>query len=575
MMQPDVKNYYETLLARVQKVVDSDYHASAALVELYQGLPAAVDAYMMPNGAVVGLVKLNSSENKVEVFSGEYGAVKGELRNRTFDYMLPIFPSHPTSDDEIEATVRFHIEERLREIDYSQYLKDVVLGIVNIEGQITEISKTNPWLSKQFGELTTMLSDTRKRAEELSKSATESRERLRYEGYEEMVGYLESFDPSTSPQQLESIDLERARTFMTEFIRSYRATIDAKSLAKEAFPPFYSDYPYKVELNLLPNKNVAVFFTKATEGMRFTDRQLGFNEFENELRDKSFSYALGFSNCLPFDKTSAVQQAQLQARIDLERHDIQLGLEGIPTSLDEIEKQIIKIKKSNPWLEQNLTELLRTLETCKKPVNKLLSRIEKRRSAGMVLRSYVNQFDSSISVFPSSGEAPAAAPVYEDVETAQISTPQGGFVPAMAATEVPPAVEPQPTTPVVEQAPGGGGEYELQIPVASAETTAVPSMQAADMGSGDLNEIKSMLYTFERKLADYEKRLHYIDKYTEMIQRQQNKKFKAQKELVALESRKGRWLGVGIGVTALTISLIVVLVSYEDILDVLGTLLGG
>jgi hypothetical protein len=570
----DVKKYYETLLAKVQKTVDSDYHASAALIELYQGLPAAVDAYTMPNGAVVGLVKFNSSENKVEVFSGEYGAVKGELRNRTFDYMLAIFPSHPTSDDEIDATIKFQIEDRLRQIDFSQYLKDVVLGIVNIEGQISEISKTNPWLSKQFGELTTMLSDTRKRAEELSRSATESHDRLRYEGYEEMVTYLESYDPNTSPTQLEAIDLEKVRTFMTEFIRSYRATIDAKSLAKEAFPHFYADYPYNVELNLLPNKNVAVFFSKATEGMRFTDRQLGFNEFENEVRDKSFTYALGLPNCIPFDKASAVHQAQLQAQIDLERHDIHLGLEGIPASLDEIEKQIIKIKKSNPWLEQNLSELLRTLETCTKPVNKLLGRIEKRRNAGIVLRSYVNQYDSSISVFPSSGEPGVAAPVYEDVETAQVSTTPGGFVPAVTPGAVG-APEPVAAPPPVEYDTGPSGEYELQIPMAGAEAPAVPSMQAADMGSGDLNEIKSMLYTFERKLADYEKRLHYIDKYTEMIQRQQNKKFKAQKELITLESRKGKWLGVGIGVTALTISVVLVLATYNDLVDLLGTLFGG
>jgi hypothetical protein len=554
-------------------VVDSDYHASAALVELYQGLPAAVDAYTMPNGAVVGLVKLNSSETRVEVFSGEYANVKGELRNRTFDYMLPIYPSHPTSEDEIDAAVRCHIEERLREIDLGQYLKDVVLGIVNIEGQISEISKTNPWLSKQFGELTTMLSDTRRSAEELSKSANESRERLRYEGYEEMVEYLESFDPATSPQQLDAVDLEKVRTFMTELIRSYRATIDAKSLAKEAFPPLYADYPYHVEINLLPNKNVAIFFTKATEGMRFTDRQMGFNEFENEIRDKSFTYALGLPNCIAFNKSSAVHQAQLQAAIDLERHDIHMGLEGIPKSLDEIEKQIIKIKKSNPWLEQNLSELLQTLETCKKPVSKLLSRMEKRRSAGIVLRNYVNQFDSSISVFPSSGEPVAAPPVYEDVETAQLSTPQGGFVPAVAVA-TPPTEQPGPA-PVVEQAPAGGGEYELQIPLASAETTSIPSAPPPDMGSGDLNEIKSMLYTFERKLADYEKRLHYIDKYTEMIQRQQNKKFKAQKELISLESRKGKWLGVGIGATALTISVILLLTSYDEIMDMIGKLFGG
>jgi hypothetical protein len=568
-----VKKYYETYLAKVQKIVDSDYHASAALIELYQGLPAAVDAYTMPNGAVVGLVKLNSSENRVEVFSGDYGNIKGELRNRTFDYMLPVYPSHPTSDAEIEATVRCNIEDRLRIIDFSQYLKDVVLGIVNIEGQISEISKTNPWLSKQFGELTTMLSDTRKRAEDLSRSSTESRERLRYEAYEEMVGYLESYDPASSPQQLESIDLEKVRTFMTEFIRSYRATIDAKSLAKEAFPPFYADYPYSVELNLLPNKNVAVFFTKATEGMRFTDRQLGFNEFENEVRDKSFTYALGLPNCIPFIKTGAVHQAQLQAQIDLERHDIHLGLEAIPSSLDEIERQIIKIKKSNPWLEQNLSELLKTLETCTKPVDKLLSRIEKRRKAGIVLRSYVNQNDSSISVFPSSGEAIAAPTVYEDVETAQLATPQGQFVPAMAAA-APAAVAASAPAPAPDYG-AGSGEYELQIPMAGTEAPPVPSMEAADMGTGDLNEIKSMLYTFERKLADYEKRLHYIDKYTEMIQRQQNKKFKAQKELIALESRKGKWLGVGIGATALTISVILVLVTYNELLDLIGTLFGG
>jgi len=575
MIPVDVKKYYDTLLARVQKIVDSDYHASAALIELYQGLPAAVDAYTMPNGAVVGLVKLNSSENKVEVFSGEYETVKGELRNRTFDYMLPIYPSHPTSDAEIDATIKWHIEDRLRGIDYSQYLKDVVLGIVNIEGQISEISKTNPWLSKQFGELTTMLSDTRKRAEDLSRSGNESRDRLRYEAYEEMVGYLESYDPNSSPHQLESIDLEKVRTFMTEFIRSYRATIDAKSLAKEAFPPFYADYPYNVEINLLPNKNVAIFFTKATEGMRFTDRQLGFNEFENEVRDKSFTYALGFPNCITFDKTGAVHQAQLQAQIDLERHDNHLGLEAIPSSLANIEKQIIKIKKSNPWLEQNLSELLKTLETCTKPVSKLLSRIEKRRNAGLVLRSYVNQYDSSISVFASSGDPGVAAPVYEDVETAHLATPQGAFVPAVAVAAATTAVPPPIATAPVPDYSTGSGEYELQIPMAGTEAPVVPSMETTDMGTGDLNEIKSMLYTFERKLADYEKRLHYIDKYTEMIQRQQNKKFKAQKDLITLESRKGKWLGVGIGATALTISVVLVLVTYNELLDLITTLFGG
>ncbi len=567
----DTKRYYEAFFNRYQKMVDSDYHASASILEMYQGLPAAVDAYIMPNGTVIGLMKMNSSELKVEVFSGDYDQVKGEVRNQTFDYMLPIYPSHPTSDQEVDATLKYIIETRLRQIDFSNYLKDVVLGIVNIEGQISEISKTNPWLSKQFGELTTMLSTTRKRAEDVSKMADESTDRLRYESYEEMVGYLESYDPATSPQQLDTIDLEKVRTFLTEFIRSYRATIDAKSLAKEAYPPFYADYPYTVELELLPNKNVAVFFSKAAEGMRFIDRQLGFNEFENEIKDKSFDYALGLPNCIPFDKQGAVHQAQVQAQIDLERHDITMALEEIPGALEGIEKQIIKIKKSNPWLEGNLSELLKTLEACNKPVNKLRDRIEKQRSAGLILRSFVNQFDSSISIFPTSGSVTEGVPVvYEDVESAQVM-PQAAFTPMVAAAAAGGPVEEQ----VVVTPPG---EYQLQIPVAG-EDMSVPSMEATGVGVGagsaDLNEIRSMLYTFERKLADYEKRLHYIDKYTEMIQRQQNKKFKAQKELLTLESRKGRWTALAVGGAALAISAILILVSYNDIIDLITTLAGG
>jgi len=170
-------------------------------------------------------------------------------------------------------------------------------------------------------------------------------------------------------------------------------------------------------------------------------------------------------------------------------------------------------------------------------------------------------------VFPTAGEPGVTPPVYEDVETAHVATPQAAFVPAMAT---------QPSRgPALGAEPArAGGEYELQVPTAGAEAPTVPMMASSEMGSGELNDIRSMLYTFERKLADYEKRLHYIDKYTEMIQRQQNKKFKAQKELLALESRKGKWLGVGIGVAALTIGIVLLIVNWEPLIDLFKGLFG-
>ncbi len=540
-------------------MVDTSYHASSTLLEFYHGQPASVDTYLMPNDAAVGIVKYNAGSQKVNVYAGRYDQIETEMRARSYDFMLPILPSQPTSDAEIDSTAKLQIESRLNQVSFSQPMKDITLGIIAIEGQISEISKTNPWLSKQFGELTQLLSDARRRAEEVSGQADGLRERRKFEAFEEMVSWLGTYDPAKAALHLESVDTESVRTFLTEFIRSYRATIDAKSLGKESYPPFYSDYPYTVEYTILPNKNVAAFFTRATEGMRLTERNQGFRELDKEMTSKVYDYYLGLPNCTKFDKPVAVRLAQSQAQSDLEQHELYLALEEQSQRLKGIENQIIKIKKSNPWLEGQLSGLLRTLETCNKPISGLRARLEKSRKSGMVLRSGFNYFDSHISVFPTLGEGYAtAAPV-----------PSPGIPYTYAAEQVP---EFQVMSPA--------GEYELRPPGEAAlmgpETVMAPGPSAATAASSEeINELKAMLYTFERKLADYDKRLHYIDKYTEMIQRQQNKKFKAQKDLVVLESRKGRWTAYGVAIGALVLSIILLLGNLDSVRDLFSKLLGG
>ena len=568
MNQVDVKKYYETFLERYTKMVDTSYHASAPMLYLYPGLPANIWAYIMPNDAVIGIVKLNAAESKVEVFSGRYDQVKTEMRGRSYDYMLPIYPSHPTSQTEIDSIAKALIEERLLDMGFSQYMKDVTLGIVNIEGQINEISKTNPWLSKQFGELTTMLSDAHRRAEEVSGSAEGLRERRKFEQFEEVVEWLEAYDTSKAPLQLDAVDAEAARTFLTEFIRSYRATIDAKSLAKEAYPPFYSDYPYLVEFFVFPNKCVGAFFVRATEGMRFQERPTGFNEFERDFPTKSYDFFLGLPNCIKFDKPSAVKVAQLQAQADLERHDLTMSLEEMTGRLKGIEGQIIKIKKSNPWLEQSLSGLLRTLETCHKPITMLKARLEKQRKGGIILRTGINVFAPSIAVYPTTGVVPRGGPVMGEAYPAQVSPADVYAYPPQQAGEF------QVVTPGEYAVTAPYGEQALMGAEAGSGMPGTGGVGVA-VDSAEFNELKAMLYTFERKLADHEKRLHYIDKYTEMIQRQQNKKFKAQKDLVVLESKKGRWAAIGIGVTALVIGVIVLLANMDIVLKMFTKLFGG
>jgi len=63
-------------------------------------------------------------------------------------------------------------------------------------------------------------------------------------------------------------------------------------------------------------------------------------------------------------------------------------------------------------------------------------------------------------------------------------------------------------------------------------------------------ELRAKAAELETRVNEYERRLYYMDKYVEMIQKQQLDKTKLLRELIRVEGKRSRSRGVGIAVLA-------------------------
>ena len=120
----------------------------------------------------------------------------------------------------------------------------------------------------------------------------------------------------------------------------------------------------------------------------------------------------------------------------------------------------------------------------------------------------------------------------------------------------------------VEQAPIQKAEYAPRqaAPQAVRYELAADEKQALDM-------IKATLYNIDVKMDDFERRLNYMDKYVEAVQKQQAEKFNAQNEIVRYEARSAKYAGIGIASTSLVLMTLFILDWWLKIFDPIRSLL--
>jgi hypothetical protein len=109
---------------------------------------------------------------------------------------------------------------------------------------------------------------------------------------------------------------------------------------------------------------------------------------------------------------------------------------------------------------------------------------------------------------------------------------------------------------------------------AAAPVVDLAPPPAAPTGAVD-SEMRAKVYDLEMRLNDYERRLYYMDKYTEMIQKQQLDKLKLLRELVAVEGKRNRSRAWGASIAAITLALLALLAVWPQTVAAITAFLHG
>jgi septal ring factor EnvC (AmiA/AmiB activator) len=236
------------------------------------------------------------------------------------------------------------------------------------------------------------------------------------------------------------------------------------------------------------------------------------------------------------------------------------------------ESNILEISKTNPWLEKQLQQLAARLSGVKQLLSTLNDELEKSES-GKHYGDHQRMLDALARYqSPEKAVEPEADVLpMEPIDADQ--APQPAWT--LPGTPTRPDASGWETAPVYAEAEPAPRTKKLRAPQGERQEPAPVRYELAPDEKQTLDMIKATLYNIDVKLDDFERRLNYMDKYVEGVQKQQLEKFNAQNEIVKYEARKARYAGIGISAAALALVIMLVMDWWLKIFDPIRRMLLG
>ncbi|MEM4728371.1 MAG: hypothetical protein QXH42_01235 [Thermoplasmata archaeon] len=545
-----LKSYIESYMegASARKVEE------AAVPPFVKGYPFHVRASILPNGSVVALFYFNSREIRIEVGKESFEAVRARLQKREHSHMLGLPPLKAFTEEDGRRDAEIALSSDLRLGAYRAGLETVRSSLESVVSEIRDIARTNPWLERQLLGVVDKLSTTREPLEKLREELRRMEEEERYSDHEFLLTELQKYR-TTGEAPMAEVTEKTLEKYLTAYIAAYRDTIKP-DYPEAARPAFYRGHPHHVRAFILPNGAVAVTFKYNSPQPKIEVSRASPDLVADLLKSREHHNFIGLPPLRSYRKEDATYDAKLAVKRDMKIALLRALLEATRAQTGEEEKNLLEISKTNPWLEKQLTQTAARLSGVKELLATLADELEKSESGRRygeheqlldVLRRYRSPEELAAVAEEAAGEAPqpAGIPIYDP-------TAGAGAVPIYR--------------------PGGAAERPSEAGV-GAPTQVRYEMAPEDRQALDM--IKATLYNIDVKLDDFERRLNYMDKYIEGVQKQQLEKFNAQEEILRYEARRAKYAGIGISATALVLLLIFLLDSWLRILDPLRRLIFG
>ena len=525
-----------------------------------KGYPFQARAYILPNEAVVVLFRYMAPAPKIEVVNEKFDGVKAVLQARQHHAMLGFSPMKGYSKGEAQKDALIDVARDMRQSTYRDGLESAYTGIVETEALVTEIAKTNPWLERQLLGVADKLGKSAEPMEKLKEEFKRMEGEERFQDNELLLVDLQKYRKSAD-SPMAALTEQVVEKYLKAYIEAYRSTIKP-DYPEAARPAFFKGYPYHVRAFILPNEAVAVTFKYVVPALKMEISRASPDLVSDLLKGKEHSNFLGLPPLKSMRKEDAAYDAKLAVKRDMRNALLRALLDSARSGIGEEEKNILDIAKTNPWLEKQLAQAAARLSGVKTLLAQLNDELEKGES-GKRLGDHEQLLDVLTRY---------RSPLEAEQPEAEIYSMEGA--PAWTAPGT-------PTRPVEPAYEGEQTAYSQVAPVQRAEyapqQAAVQAVQygLAPQEKQTLDMIKATLYNIDVKMDDFERRLNYMDKYVEAVQKQQLEKFSSQSEILRHESRSAKYAGIGIATGSLVLVLLFILDWWLKLFDPIRKLLFG
>jgi archaellum component FlaC len=553
-----IESYMATCKARKPEVVPA----------FAKGYPFAVTSFILPNEAVICLFRFDAASLRIEVVKTGYVQAKTAVQKKEHGAVLAFSPMKNYTKEDADKDAAIDYARDMRASTYKTGLETARTGLSEIETQIKEIAKTNPWLERQLLAVADKLANTVEPLEKLIGELGKMQGEEKFAEDEHGLAELQKYRTGDPP--VAEITEQVVEKYIQSYIEAYRGTIKP-DYPQNARPAFFRGFPYHVRAFILPNSSTAVIFKYAAPSLKVEVSRASADLITDLLKGKEHSNFLGFPPLKSYRKEEAVYDAKLAVKRDMRIALLRALMEAARSQTGTEESNILQISKTNPWLEKQLQQLAARLSGVKQLLATLNDELEKSES-GKRYGDHEQMLDSLARYL---GPEKEAEP---EVEVVSMEAPDAAQAPQPAWT--------LPGTPTRPEATG----WET-APVYADTEPAQANKKHPSQGAGPqpaqvryelapeekqtLDMIKATLYNIDVKLDDFERRLNYMDKYVEGVQKQQLDKFNTQNEIVKYEARKAKYAGMGISAGALVLVIMLVMDRWLGIFDPIRRLIFG
>jgi len=585
----DAERLAVAYLDALRRVSERDHWAQAHKLPLRGSQKVGGTSFIVDNGCAVITFKAGAD---ADFWRGEvvtFDALKEALGPRGYDHLVVLYPSMMDDDAALEAVASESCARAVAAPAWALTLEGALKEMRDVRSKLAELFKSNPWLEKSLAESAIDLGTVEERLAALATERTQVESRRAFEACEDAVERAERFRVDAAAERLSRINEHTAELFAKELLKTYRKQVETSGLAPGEEPPLYRAFPYRIEALLLSNKVMVFAVRRSPQAAGFAVLPSDFARAKSLLDDPAGAFVIALDNDARLEAAEARFLGEQMAAADAEDGKQLATVKAAAGALSKAEMEVTSAGKINPWLEGQTSKLTEALSRARKGLEQVAGGVDGAVERGAVLRTEVIRTNLEVAPhgtravlapFEPAGAAPGRAAKAAPRETAAASALSAGASAAGATRGTAPTVVNVPENPEHVFQEVDYYNFPQSSAVRSAEAAASPVVDLAppppSAPTGALDaETRAKVYDLEMRLNDYERRLYYMDKYAEMIQKQQLDKLKLLRELIQVEGKRNRSRAWGVSIAALALALLALLAVWPDTVAAISAFFRG